>query len=114
MFAFRQNLRYHGFQAAREVWTPAVGYFLTERELSRHVHGTVYPSLYLFIIIYTSLDIKYTKAEQVEVTALRAEENTCFSLLLPSFLLKMTPGTEIQLNCSKSQIKAVFIGKPAT
>lgn len=75
MFAFRQNLRYHGFQAARKVWTPAVGYFPTERELSRHMHGTVYPSLYLFIIIYTSLDIKYTRAEQVEVTALGAEEN---------------------------------------
>lgn len=80
MFAFRQNLHYHGFQAARKVWTPAVGYFLTEREQSRHMHGIVYPGLYVFIIIYTSVDIKYSRAKQVEVTTLRAEENTCASV----------------------------------
>lgn len=79
MFAFRQNLHYHGSQAAKKVWTPAVGYFLTEREQSRHMHGIVYPVLYLFIIIYTSVYIKYTRAKQVEVTILRAEENTCAS-----------------------------------
>lgn len=76
MFAFRQNLDYRGFQAARKVWTPAVGYFLAEREQSRHMHGTVYPGLHVFIIIYTSVGIKYSRAKQ-EVTSLRAEENTC-------------------------------------
>lgn len=40
----------------------------------------VYPGLYVFIIIYTSVDIKYSRAKQVEVTSLRAEENTCVSV----------------------------------
>lgn len=80
MFAFRQNLHDHGFQAARKVWTPAVGYFLTEREQRRHMHGIVYPGLYVFIIIYTSVDIKYSRAKQVEVTTLQAEDNTCASV----------------------------------
>lgn len=79
MFAFRQNLRYHGFQAARKVWTPAVGYFLAGREQSAHMPGMVYPALYVFTIIYTSVDVQYSRVKQVEVTALRAEENTCAS-----------------------------------
>lgn len=80
MFAFRQNLRYHGFQAAGKVWTPAVGYFLAEREQSAHMPGIVYPGLRVFTIIYTSVDVKYSRVKHVEVTTLGAEENTCASV----------------------------------
>lgn len=37
----------------------------------------------------------------------------CFRLLLLCFSLQARPGTEIHINCSKSQGKVVFIGKPA-
>lgn len=79
------------------------------------MHGIVYPGLYVFIIIYTSVDIKYSRAKQVEVTTLRAEENTCaaVSSRLVSHC-KLHQALEIQINCSKNEVRGVFIGKPAT
>lgn len=63
MFAFRQDLHYHGFQAARKVWTPAVGYFLTERMEWPHAWDSLF-CFHVFIIMYTAVEILQSKTSR--------------------------------------------------
>lgn len=92
MFAFRQDLHYHGFQAARKVWTPAVGYFLTERMECPHEWDS------LFTVMYIAVEILQSKTNR-GYNSQSGRKHMCQSLAAWFLITNYT--SEIQINCSE-------------